>query len=49
VSWTVNRWLPKEQRSVEFYQNEYRFKAGDVIKAFSYTYTTDALFVKEAA
>ena len=25
VSWDVNRWLPKEQRSVEFYTNEYRF------------------------
>ena len=25
VSWDVNRWLPKEQRAVEFYTNEYRF------------------------
>ena len=25
VTWEVNRWLPKEQRAVEFYQNEYRF------------------------
>ena len=25
VNWTVNRWLPKQQRAVEFYVDEYRF------------------------
>ena len=47
VSWDVNRWLPKEQRSVEFYTNEYRFQTNDIIKTFTYTYTTDALYAKE--
>lgn len=36
VSWDVERWLPKQQRSVEFYQNEYRFTKGDWIKRFTY-------------
>ena len=49
VNWSVNRWLPKEQRSVEFYQNEYRFAAGDIIKTFAYRYTTDALYEKDEA
>ena len=46
MSWEVRRWLPKEQRSVDFYQNEYRFKTGDTIKSFAYTYTTDNLYSK---
>lgn len=46
VSWDVERWLPKQQRAVEFYQNEYRFTKGDWIKPFTYQYTSDNLYQK---
>jgi len=46
VTWTVERWLPKQQRAVEFYQNEYRFTKGDSIEPFTYVFTADALFEK---
>ena len=36
------RWLPKEQRSVEYYVHEYRFQKDDVIKAFAYSYNHDS-------
>ncbi len=28
TSWEVERWLPKEERSVDYYSNEYRFAKG---------------------
>lgn len=31
VNWTVERWLPKQQRAVNFYQNEYRFTKGESV------------------
>lgn len=46
VTWDVERWLPKEQRAVEFYKNEYRFQAGDSIVPFTYSFTADELFTK---
>ena len=46
VTWTVNRWLPKEQRSKEYYVNEYRFTAGDTITTYTYQYTSDTLYTK---
>ena len=36
VTWTVNRWLPKEQRSKDYYVNEYRFTTGDIITTYTY-------------
>ena len=46
VTWTVNRWLPKEQRSKEYYVNEYRFTIGDTITTYTYQYTSDTLYGK---
>jgi len=36
VSWTTSRYLPKEERSVDYYENEYRFTAGDVVQVYTY-------------
>lgn len=47
VSWDVARWLPKERRAVNHYENEYRFMKDQIIKAFAYRYTSDALYEKE--
>ena len=37
-SWTARRWLPQEERSALYYQNEYRFTAGDVVNTYSLSY-----------
>jgi len=44
VTWEVYRWLPKEERSIDYYVNEYRFVAGDSITPYAYSYTSDALY-----
>ena len=44
TTWSVNRWLPKEERSVEYYTNEYRFKAGDVVQVYTLTWTLNSLY-----
>ena len=44
VTWDIYRWLPKEERSIEYYVNEYRFVAGDTVNVYTYTYTADVLF-----
>lgn len=36
VTWEVMRWLPKEERSVDYYDNEYRFSAGMKVKPYTY-------------
>ena len=41
MTWTVERWLPKEERSVEYYSNEYRFNVGDEVVPYVYTYTQE--------
>lgn len=46
VTWTVNRWMPKQERSVEYYTNEYRFSAGDTVIPYTYSYTTDLQYQK---
>ena len=46
VTWTVSRWLPKEERSVDYYDNEYRFASGDKVTPYAYSYTPNALYVK---
>ena len=45
--WTTKRWLPKEERSKEYYVNEYRFMAGDKVTAFTYKFTSSDLNKKE--
>ena len=40
VTWTANRWLPKEQRSTDYYVNEYRFTAGQSVTTYTYVYGT---------
>ena len=49
VTWSAARWLPKEERSTDYYVNEYRFTVGDSVKAFTYKYTTTALYAKSDA
>ena len=49
VTFETRRWLPKEQRSKEYYVDEYRFDKGDIVSAFTYQYTSDALYVKGTA
>ena len=46
VSWTVSRWLPKEERSADYYVNEYRFEAGDTVGAFTYKHVPDTKYAK---
>ena len=41
-TFTLYRYMPKEQRSIEYYDNEYRFSAGSTVTAFVY-YSTNAL------
>ena len=41
VTWSVNRWMPKEERSQEYYVNEYRFEAGNSVGCFTYSNTSD--------
>mmetsp|Transcript_26269 Transcript_26269/g.35067 ORF Transcript_26269/g.35067 Transcript_26269/m.35067 type:complete len:81 (-) Transcript_26269:300-542(-) len=48
VSWTVKRWLPKEERSSEYYVNEFRFEAGDTVGAFTYKHVPDTKYSKGA-
>jgi len=31
VSWSVRRWMPKEERAANYYVNEYRFEAKDEV------------------
>lgn len=47
MTWDIYRWLPKEERSIEYYVNEYRFVAGDSVNVYTYTYTADVLFSLE--
>ena len=49
VDWTLSRWLPKEERNLDYYSNEYRFVAGDSVLCYAYTYTNDELYTKVAA
>ena len=37
-TWTAKRWLPKEERSALYYQNEYRFTAGDLVNSYSLSF-----------
>ena len=46
VSWSVNRWLPKEERSAAYYVNEYRFESGDQVGAFTYKHVPDTKYAK---
>ena len=46
VTWDLNRWLPREERNLDYYSNEYRFVTGDPVEVYSYQYTNDALHSK---
>ena len=48
VTWEINRWLPKEERSIDYYVNEYRFVAGDTVTPYTYKYTATDLFSLDA-
>ena len=39
--WTSRRWMPKEARSAEYYNSEYRFQLGDTVKVYKYSNTFD--------
>lgn len=36
--------MPQEERSVEYYTNEYRFTAGDIVQVYTYKYNSDDLY-----
>ena len=38
TSWLAQRWLPKDQTSALYYENEYRFTAGDKVAAYSFRF-----------
>ena len=42
----MNRWLPKEERSKDYYVNEYRFEAADKVGAFTYQHKSDTKYAK---
>ena len=44
VNWEVNRWLPKEERNLDYYVNEYRFIKDDKVDTHAYVYTSTALY-----
>ena len=44
TTFSANRWLPQEERSVEYYTNEYRYTANDVVQVYTYKYNTDDLY-----
>lgn len=50
ISWDISRWLPKQERSNDYYVNEYRFVAGQSVEVYTYKYNADDFFqlVKEA-
>jgi len=44
TTFTADRFLPQEERSVEYYTNEYRFTAGDIVQVYTYKYNSDDLY-----
>ena len=49
ITWSINRWLPKEERSIDYYVYEYRFVSGEKVDTYAYKYTSDDQHIKTAA
>ena len=47
-SWTAKRWMPKEQRSELYYQNEYRFTSGDKVDTYSLEFNSVTFYTRKS-